>query len=180
MAGWLCLGAAPAAFVGAWVVASASAPLIELVIRTLTAATGVNSLRAPNITDSCERVVATPLLLAIGAATGFVSSRSGTGGPLVLVPILMLMKLPMLTVIGLSQIIQLPIAVVGTLGLYFYGDLDWLLGLILAAALLIGAWQGAYLAHVVRPDVLPCRVGCPDRNGRAHACRGRQTAARQL
>jgi uncharacterized membrane protein YfcA len=154
MSVWLCLAAAPAAFLGAWAVTSARPWLLELGIGVLTAISGANSLRNQGATGSSERALGAPLLVAIGAATGFASSVSGTGGPLVLVPILMAMNLPVLTVIGLSQAIQLPIAIVGTLGNYLYGDLDWLLGFILAAALMIGSWQGARLAHVVRRDIL--------------------------
>ena len=40
---------------------------------------------------------------------------SGTGGPLVLVPILTFLSMPLLAVIGLSQAIQIPIAVFATI-----------------------------------------------------------------
>jgi uncharacterized membrane protein YfcA len=154
MAAWLCLAAAPAAFAGALVVKNTNARLLEMLIGVLTAASGLNSLRREPRAESENELVAPQLLLLIGASTGFVSSMSGTGGPLVLVPILMALNLPVLTVIGLSQAIQLPIAIVGTFGNYLYGELDWYLGCVLALALMIGSWQGARLAHIVDRDVL--------------------------
>jgi uncharacterized protein len=154
MAGWLCLAAAPAAFAGAWAVKNANPRVLEVTIGLLTMLSGVNSLRREKHANLPTEVVPAPLLLLIGAGTGFASSVSGTGGPLVLVPILMAMNLPVLTVIGLSQAIQLPIAIVGTFGNYLYGELDWYLGLALAVALMIGSWQGARLAHVVPRDLL--------------------------
>ena len=154
MAGWLCLAAAPAAFAGAWAVKNTNPLLLEITIGLLTVLSGMNSLRHEKRAALQAEVVPASLLLLIGAGTGFASSVSGTGGPLVLVPILMAMKLPVLTVIGLSQAIQLPIAIVGTFGNYLYGELDWYLGLILALALMIGSWQGARLAHVVPRELL--------------------------
>jgi len=154
MAAWLCLAAAPAAFAGAWAVKNANPRLLEITIGLLTMLSGINSLRREKHAALQTEAIPAPLLLAIGAGTGFASSVSGTGGPLVLVPILMAMNLPVLTVIGLSQAIQLPIAIVGTFGNYLYGELDWYLGLVLALALMIGSWQGARLAHVMPRDLL--------------------------
>ncbi len=151
---WLCVGAAPAAFLGAWAVKRANPPLLEVALGLLTAFAGVNSLRTRKLTEAHDRTLGAPLLLVIGAATGFASTVSGTGGPFVLMPILTALSLPVLTAIGLSQAIQLPIAIVGTLGNYLYGELDWYLGLVLAAALMIGSWLGAHLAHVVPRDYL--------------------------
>jgi uncharacterized membrane protein YfcA len=154
MAVWLCLAAAPAAFAGAWTVKNTDPRLLEVLIGVLTTVSGINSLRRTQHFASGKELIAKPLLLLIGAGTGFASTVSGTGGPLVLVPILMALNLPVLTVIGLSQAIQLPIAVVGSLGNYLYGELDWYLGCVLALALMIGSWQGARLAHVVARDLL--------------------------
>ena len=111
MAAWLCIAAAPAAFAGAWAVKNSDARFLEVLIGVLTTVSGINSLRPAQHVDSAKQLIATPLLLLIGAGTGFTSSLSGTGGPLVLVPILMAFNLPVLTVIGLGQAIQLPIAV---------------------------------------------------------------------
>jgi uncharacterized protein len=154
MAARLCIAAAPAAFAGAWAVKNANAHLLEILIGVLTAVSGINSLRHAQHVEFAKKRIATPLLLLIGAGTGFASSLSGTGGPLVLVPILMAFNLPVLTVIGLSQAIQLPIAVVGSVGNFLYGELDWYLGSVLAVALTIGSWQGARLAHVMPRNLL--------------------------
>jgi uncharacterized membrane protein YfcA len=81
--------------------------------------------------------------------TGFLSSISGTGGPLVLVPIVMSMSVPVLVAVGLSQVIQLPVAIAATVGNVLYGHLDLVLGGILAASLTVGSWYGAKLAHAV-------------------------------
>jgi uncharacterized membrane protein YfcA len=71
-----------------------------------------------------------------------------------LVPILISMGVPVLTAVGLSQAIQLPVAIAATFGNVLYGKLDLTLGGILAASLTVGAWYGAKLAHVVPRAIL--------------------------
>ena len=95
------------------------------------------------------RAISSPALGFIGAVTGFGSALSGTGGPLILIPILMWLDVPVLTAIGLSQAIQLPIALLATAGNFFSGNLDPTLGLLLAAGLAIGTFVGARIAHAV-------------------------------
>jgi hypothetical protein len=82
------------------------------------------------------------------------SSLTGTGGPLVLVPILISMKLAVLISVGLSQIFQLPVAIAATAGNLVYGQLDLALSAILAVSLSGGSWVGATLAHAVPRTVL--------------------------
>jgi uncharacterized membrane protein YfcA len=149
MAAWLCAGALPTAFAGAWAVSVVNPRLLELCLGLLTLLSGVNSLAGQHAADAPARVVSDSLLLIVGVATGFLSAISGTGGPLVLVPILIAMRVPVLTSVGLSQAIQLPIAIAATVGNAFYGELDLALGGVLAASLTVGSWYGAKLAHVV-------------------------------
>lgn len=154
MAGWLCLGAAPGAFAGAWAVSAVNPLLLEIVVGLLTFLSGINSLRPRFAAKTIQRPISNVALLTVGIATGFVSALSGSGGPLILVPILITLSVPVLTAVGLSQAIQLPIATAATVGNFFYGQLDLALGGILAAALTIGTWIGAKLAHVVPRPIL--------------------------
>lgn len=148
-AAWLCLGATPTAFVGAWAVSVVNPRLLEICLGLLAFSSGINSLSARAATDGSERALSSLTLSLIGAVTGFLSSISGTGGPLVLVPILISMRVPVLVAVGLSQVIQLPVALVATLGNFLYGQLDLGLGGILALSLTVGSWCGARLAHAV-------------------------------
>ncbi len=149
MAGWLCIGAAPTAYAGAWAVSAVSPGLLEAGLGLLTLLSGLNSLRRRSVTEGPERRISNTALLIVGAVTGFLSSVSGSGGPLVLVPILLTLSVPVLTAVGLSQAIQLPIAIAATIGNFLYGQVDWTLGGILAATLTVGTWFGAKLAHDV-------------------------------
>jgi uncharacterized membrane protein YfcA len=68
------------------------------------------------------------------------------------------MSLPVLTSVGLSQAIQLPVAIAATVGNVLYGELDLALGGVLAVSLTVGSWYGAKLAHVVPRATLRCIV----------------------
>jgi uncharacterized protein len=146
MAWWLCAGAMPAALAAG----RASSLLLEVLIGLLTAASGVYALLASPAGDGAHsNAISSPALGFIGAVTGFGSALSGTGGPLILVPILIWLDVPVLTAIGLSQAIQLPIALLATAGNFFSGNLDPTLGVLLAAGLAIGTFVGARIAHAV-------------------------------
>src|SRR5262245_50564222 len=150
MAGWLCAGAMPAALVGALAAERAPSLLLEILIGLLTAASGIQALPARPAGDGARSSeLSNPALGSIGAVTGFGSALSGTGGPLILVPILIWLELPVLTAIALSQAIQLPIALLATAGNYFSGNLDFSLGVLLAAGLMVGTFAGARIAHAV-------------------------------
>jgi uncharacterized membrane protein YfcA len=150
MAAWLCAGATPTAFAGAWAVSVVNPRVLEAGLGLLTFLSGINALRTRHSVNElgCHPETNT-MLLGVGAVTGFLSSVSGTGGPVVLVPILIAMKLPVLTAVGLSQTIQLPVAIAATFGNVIYGELDYALGGILAATLTVGSWYGAKLAHTL-------------------------------
>ena len=156
MVGSLWAGAMPAALAGAFAASVASAALLEILIGLLTASSGLHALASRPEEDGAlpARLISNGALALIGSLTGFASAMSGTGGPLVLVPILMWMELPVLTAVGLSQVIQLPIAVLATAGNFSYGALDLTLGGLLAVGVAIGAWAGATIAHAVPRAVL--------------------------
>ena len=155
MATWLCIGGAPAAFAGAWAVSIFDSRLLAGCLGLLTFLSGINSLRRQNIADAdADAKVSNAVLLIIGLVTGFLSSLTGTGGPLVLVPILISMRLAILTSVGLSQVFQLPVALAATAGNIIYGKLDVVLGAILAVSLSGGSWYGAKLAHSVPRMIL--------------------------
>lgn len=155
MTAWMWAGAMPAAFAGALAASAVSGWVIELAVGLLTAGSGVHSLIGRSHPETAEGgEISKPSLGIIGAFTGFTSALTGTGGPLVLIPILVWLKLPVLAAIGLAQAIQLPIAVLATGGNAVAGTLDPMLGAILGAGIVFGTWGGAKLAHVLPRSIL--------------------------
>ena len=88
------------------------------------------------------------MLVGLGSAT------SGTGGPLLLVPLLVWYGWPVLGAVGLSQLIQIPIALLATLINYFSGAVDVYLGLGVAVVITLGVITGASIAHLLPVHLL--------------------------
>ncbi|MEE8444175.1 MAG: sulfite exporter TauE/SafE family protein [Alphaproteobacteria bacterium] len=153
VAGWILAGAAPAAFVGSAVVSVTPGRWLELLIALLVIFAGVNAV-GKGFQEPAEPTLGAPVLVLIGAVTGLGSALTGTGGPLVLIPLAIGFGFPALTAVGLSQAVQLPIAALATAGNLTYGALDWTAGIVLAAALSVGAAGGAKFAHVVPREFL--------------------------
>ena len=149
MAGWLCAGAMPAAVAGAWLSNNIPGTVLEFVIGLLTVTSGVQALKGKADDPQRSGELKPSSLVPIGVLTGVLSAITGTGGPLVLVPLMLWLKTPVLTAIGLSQAVQLPIAALATAGNFAFGTPDVTLGAILAVALAIGSYAGAQLAHKI-------------------------------
>jgi hypothetical protein len=144
---WLCLGAVPFAFAGAWASNVFPAGGLEAVIAVLVVFAGWQALRRD---ESVAGMLPDPAaFVSIGSGVGFVSAITGTGGPVTLVPVLLWLEVPTITAIGLSQTIMIPIAAAATGGNVLYGSLDFLLGAVIAAGLTGGAVAGGLLAHAV-------------------------------
>jgi hypothetical protein len=136
----------PAAYLGAAAVSILPGRWLEGIVAALLLFSGVYALRR-RAGDS-SRALASPLGLGmVGAFTGFGSALSGTGGPLLLIPILVWMKVPLLTAVGLGQVIQLPIAALASVGNFQLGEVDIEAGLAIAVLLVLGVVAGARLAH---------------------------------
>lgn len=158
MAAWTSSGALPCAFAGALLVNVVSPALLELAIGLVTLASGLLALARRRTQRSSAGTPSAPKLAVVGGVTAFVSALTGTGGPLVLVPILVAMEIPILISIGLAQVVQLPIAAAATGGYVLSGLLDVRLGLTLAGGIALGTWIGAKAAHALPTDTLRTAV----------------------
>ncbi len=82
-------------------------------------------------------------LVFIGLFTGFASALTGTGGPVMLLPLLILLRIEPLTAIAASQVAQIPIALSAAFAFNtFFGEniaIGTVLGLIQALAVGFGA-----------------------------------------
>lgn len=154
MSFWLLVSAAPAAFLAAFASSVIPPKGLEFFIAVLIVFAGINALRPQGNRQLRESPLSRGALVATGTVTGVGSALSGTGGPLVLVPILVWLRFPARVAIGLSQAIQIPIAIMATAGNYIYGTVDFVLGSVIAIGLVAGVTGGAYLAHVISQAAL--------------------------
>ena len=157
MALWLCVFAMPAAYLGAAAVSILPGRWLEGIVAALLLFSGGHAIRRPQ-GDASQSVAGSFGLGVVGAITGFGSALSGTGGPLLLIPILVWMKVPLLTAVGLGQVIQLPIAALASVGNFQLGEVDVEAGLAIAVLLVLGVVLGARLAHRFAERVLKAIV----------------------
>jgi hypothetical protein len=147
---WLCVGAVPAAFLGSISLLSIPAFVVMFLIAFLMIFAGVDALMKSYRSGEQLRPVrqlGRVHCVVIGFITGFGSAITGTGGPLIIVPIIIFLGLPVLTAVGLSQAVQLPIASFASIGNWMSGNLNFNLALQIAAAMVAGSLGGAMLIH---------------------------------
>ncbi len=144
---WLSVGIIPAALLGARVNTNLNTDVLVLIVAGLIAFSGINVFINRQNESGVIPDFRKPLLILIGALVGFGSSLTGTGGPVLLVPILITLHYPALKSIGISQAIQLPIALFAVTGFWLYGQIDLGLGLHLGITQAAGVYIGAQIAH---------------------------------
>ena len=147
MALWLGVGAMPGAYLGAMAVSAMPSRWLEGIVAVLVTLSGIQALLGRAQERAAAHAPGGAGLGVVGCATGFGSALTGTGGPLILIPILLWMKLPLLTAVGLSQVIQVPIAALATVGNFQHGEVHAGAGLAIAVLLVAGVLAGARLAH---------------------------------
>src|SRR5262249_17365680 len=140
-AAWLCAGATPGALAGALLASRLSGTILLVFVGAAVVFSRARSLLGGPPPPARRRLApAAPLgLLLIGVVVGVLSSLTGTGGPVLLVPVLLWLKIPVLTAVGLSQAIQVPIATLASVGNFWSGHLDLELGLVLGLGVAIGS-----------------------------------------
>ncbi len=122
----------------------------DIAIVALAAFLILTGLRLPLVAlpaGGATETTSLPADLQIGGATGFVSALTGTGGPMVLVPLLAWRGAPLMGAIALGQIVQLPISAMATAGNYVAGGVNIVAGAVIGALLLPGVVVGRMAAE---------------------------------
>ena len=153
MAAWLGAGVVPMAFAGAWANVALPEGVLMALLAALMVVTGADALLRGPVVEQARRFGA-PTLLAVGALVGFGSALTGTGGAVLLVPILLLLRAPVLASVGAAQAVALPVVIFSTAGYVLYGSVDFVLGTAVGLAAAMGVVIGARLAHATRAAAL--------------------------
>lgn len=149
----LAVGVVPAAFLGAIVNASLPASVVLLVLAAITLFVGVQQLR-PGAVRETRKGLGTATLIAVGGAVGFGSALTGTGGPVLLVPTLLMLGIAPLRAVAVSQAIQLPVVMAGSAGYLQTALVDVRLGTAIGCLAALGVVAGAVVATRVPADGL--------------------------
>tara|TARA_B100000676_G_C18074597_1_gene846734 strand:- start:653 stop:1414 length:762 start_codon:yes stop_codon:yes gene_type:complete len=150
----VCGAAAPAAFIGSLTVWIVPGQFLLAGIAVLTIFSGYRTLRPPQNAINDNHDIRAPTLATVGGISGYISALVGAGGAVVLIPLLFAMGAPALLAIGLSQAIQFVIAFTATIGNLSVGEINYTVGSVIAAALVIGIFIGTRIAHALPVDTL--------------------------
>lgn len=143
----LAIGAAPGAFVGAFALSRIPSDTVQYIIAILAVLSGIYSIRTFRQPATDPKFLAAKMLVVIGIVTGFLSALTGSSGPLVLLPILLIVNANMIEAVGLAQMIQIPIGLFATIGNFAFGRVDLALAASTSFAVVAGATIGALGAH---------------------------------
>jgi uncharacterized protein len=148
MATWLGAGVVPTAIAGAWANAALAEGLLMAILAALMVLTGADALlRGASGDSGGARRLGAPALLTLGAFVGFGSALTGTGGAVLLVPVLLLLRVPVLAAVGAAQAVALPIVAFSTAGFLLYGSVHFALGTAAGLVAAVGVVAGARIAH---------------------------------
>lgn len=95
-----------------------------------------------------------PVQVLLGALVGLGSALSGTGGPVMLLPLLMLRHCDLIRSVQLGLVMQVPIALAATATHGLAGRLDLGTGMVVAGVLMVSAEAGRRLSRHWSPRVL--------------------------
>ena len=151
---WISIGIIPATLLGARVNTILSATALTLILAALIVFSGLNALLKRSHNAAAPQTLHKAVLILIGVGVGFGSSLTGTGGPVLLVPLLLYLQFLPLAAVGISQAIQLPIAIFATIGFMLYGRIDFYLGFTLGMVQSVGVIFGAVIAHTLPHEKL--------------------------
>ena len=151
---WISIGIIPAAVLGAKVNTLLSGTALTVILATLIVFAGFNALSKRYYDAHTTRTPNKAAMILIGLGVGFGSSLTGTGGPVLLMPVLLLLGSMPLAAVGISQAIQLPIAVFATSGFMLFGQIDYVLGFTLGIVQGVGVILGAIIAHTLPQEKL--------------------------
>lgn len=93
-------------------------------------------------------------MLGVGLAVGLPGGLLGVGGPVLAVPLLVVLGVPMLLAVALAQVQSIFIAAFATVGYAMHGAVDWALALLVGVPLLVGTVAGWVIARRTRPEKL--------------------------
>lgn len=157
---WRLVGATlPGALLGTWALSLIPGWIALALLAVLTLVIGLRVLFVNAAGRRLQEPARSTPALPIGLFTGFASAITGTGGPMVLTPILLGRGVPVLTAISTGQAVQLPIALTATAGNLALADVDIGAGVVIGLMLVPGALIGRRLAAALPLVALSKLVG---------------------
>ena len=146
----LALGGLPAGYLGIVLKAHVSGQVIMTVLACMVVIAGLNAMRTPK--PGRLNFYAAPalprhlFLFSLGMVVGMLASLSGAGGPILVIPIMVLCGFPVLLCISAAMIHAMSMCSIATFANHAYGFIDYRLLVWLIAIQLAGNYIGVRVA----------------------------------
>jgi len=151
-------GALIGAAIGALLVYRLPGAALMVGVTALVLFAGIRGLMATTRSTAHEvpdaKALGTTAWIALGVIVGIGSALTGTGGPVLVLPLLLLLRQPVLLAVVAAQAIQLPVALASSVVHAMAGRLDWPLAALCGALLLAGSLAGQRAASGLDPRQL--------------------------
>lgn len=150
------IGTVPGAALGAVLVHSLDSRFVLVLVTVTIFFAGLRGLFGNRavIEETIKPPITSGGLAGIGLLVGVGSALTGTGGPVLLIPLLMLLHQPLRLAIVTGQTVQLPIALAAIAVHARAGSLDWMLGGALGVILLLASLAGQWAARRMQVKLL--------------------------
>lgn len=153
----LCFGAFLTALPGALAKEYVSVPVLASVLAILILLAGISAL-TPIARENPARKIIGPIdrriLFSLGAAVSFISAMTGAGGPVLSVPLMLIIGYSPLLCVTVAQPLTVVITFMGSVGNVAIGSIDYPLAAIVSVCMLAGIRVGVYAIRFFKPDVL--------------------------
>ncbi|UYM06871.1 sulfite exporter TauE/SafE family protein [Solicola gregarius] len=127
-----------------------SGPLFAYLLASAVAVTGalvwVRELRSSGVDERRPRE---PVIIAVGLGVSVAAGLFGIGGPMLSVPLLVILGVPVLPALAAAQAQSVVIASVGTVGYVAHGSVDWAIAALVGVPELAGVLIGWRIAHAL-------------------------------
>lgn len=150
---WTFLAAiVPGALAGALSAPWIPAAPLSLIVSACVVFAGISSLRKPAGGDGA--ILGGGLLAGLGIITGILSAVSGTGGPLIGLPLLLWNGMDVRRALLLAQVAQFPVAGTATVVNGLSGSVDVVATAALSVAIVIGMLAGIAISRRIETGIL--------------------------
>lgn len=99
------------------------------------------------------------LMVLVGVVVGLPGGLLGVGGPVLAVPLMVLLGVPMLLAVALAQVQSIFISGFATAGYAIHSAVDWMLALLVGVPLVAGTVAGWWIARRTDPERLKVFLG---------------------
>jgi uncharacterized membrane protein YfcA len=141
----LCIAAALGALLGTMTLDWLPGRLVRLFVAAAAMVSGLHAMLNQGRPSAKPRTLGNAPLAALGFVVGWGSAISGTGGPVMLIPMLLILGIAPATAVGFGLAAHLPIIVAATAVHFVAGRIDFPLGAVLGGLMVIGTLVGTWL-----------------------------------